>query len=379
MKKLIFLIFTLTLVVSPLVTNAYIQASLEQANTPNGRNFVRIKLRPDLASAGTHTISLATIAMRYKKSNTVDSISVDSNGYGVLQRIGRVTDPTNANYWYDRFELTTSSSSINFVAGDEYNLGLFEINGVAGQDSIQLVHESTQLLGYLYIELDEYIDATNYAFPFYGNTYDETFSSVNYHYTSIANVPLPVDLIYFEAYRSNATSAKLEWATATEEHNKGFHVQRSADGRTWKEIAFVPSKAKYGYSFTKLMYDLDDPDVYKPLGMQEVFYYRLRQVDIDGTEDYSPVRIVRFGDGVDYTINMYPNPAQNFVTISQSYNRFDYLDVTIIDAVGRAVIFNQTITNNNLDLSSITSGSYKVIIRNPKGEILELKSLIINK
>ncbi len=92
--------------------------------------------------------------------------------------------------------------------------------------------------------------------------------------------PLPVVLT---AFTGQATSAgnQLSWATATEQNSRRFEVERSADGNTFAQLGSV---AAAGTSTVARTYQFLDAAA--PAGLS---YYRLRQVDLDGTVAYSPV------------------------------------------------------------------------------------------
>ena len=47
----------------------------------------------------------------------------------------------------------------------------------------------------------------------------------------------------------------------------------------------------------------------------DIVYFRLKQVDHDGTETYTPVRVVNFED-IELVTVLYPNPAKNGETVT---------------------------------------------------------------
>jgi hypothetical protein len=110
-------------------------------------------------------------------------------------------------------------------------------------------------------------------------------SSLSLSFTVVATT-LPVQLTAFVAEPLGATAVQLRWNTAMEEHNREFVVQRSADGRNFIGIARV---AGHGTSFVPQSYSYDDKQL--PANLTRL-YYRLQQVDLDGTSTYSPVRAV---------------------------------------------------------------------------------------
>ncbi len=95
---------------------------------------------------------------------------------------------------------------------------------------------------------------------------------------------LPVELTSFTALRAG-DKVLLRWKTATEVNNYGFDIERSLDSRDWSCIAFVPGHGT-----------INTPQTYKytdfppsPVLSRPVVYYRLKQIDRDGTVDYSEV------------------------------------------------------------------------------------------
>src|SRR6185436_14857146 len=94
-----------------------------------------------------------------------------------------------------------------------------------------------------------------------------------------AYVILPVHLINFTGERINTTANRLHWTTAQEQNSAGYYIQRSGDGVSFNDIAFVKSS---GNSNTTLNYSYND----NTAGLQE-WYYKLRMVDRDGHEDHS--------------------------------------------------------------------------------------------
>lgn len=97
------------------------------------------------------------------------------------------------------------------------------------------------------------------------------------------NAPLPIELLYFDALAIGAQVA-LNWATATEQNNDFFTVERSADGLIWEEVLVMNGA---GTSIHKIDYSAVDS---RPLS--GLSYYRLKQTDYDGQFSYSTISSV---------------------------------------------------------------------------------------
>jgi hypothetical protein len=119
----------------------------------------------------------------------------------------------------------------------------------------------------------------------------------------IASSTVPVNLTLFEA-KAVENSAILRWQTASETDNDYFIIERSADGRLFESIGKVEGN---GTTNRTSSYQYLDKDI---ANSGNVFYYRLQQVDKDGTVDYSSVVSVAFENNeADFTALVLPNPA----------------------------------------------------------------------
>jgi len=142
----------------------------------------------------------------------------------------------------------------------------------------------------------------------------------------MAAAPLPVTLVAFTAQAQGA-DALLRWATASELHNDRFEVEASADGNTFRRIGTV---AGAGTSTLAHTYQLVDPAILH-YGT-DLVYYRLRQVDTDGTAAYSPVRTVAVARPAG--LALFPNPTHSAATLTGAQPG---AVVVVLDAVGRTV------------------------------------------
>ncbi|MDO7846567.1 hypothetical protein Q5H92_09385 [Hymenobacter sp. M29] len=140
--------------------------------------------------------------------------------------------------------------------------------------------------------------------------------------------PLPVTLSEFTAVAAGA-SAQLAWATASELHNDRFEIERSVDGQAFGPVGRV---AGHGTSSAGFRYAFADEQA-RRVGRR--LYYRLRQVDTDGTATYSPVRVVQFGGAAALPVALYPNPARSTATLDLSGLPAGPCAVTIHDLAGR--------------------------------------------
>ncbi|MBC7777949.1 MAG: hypothetical protein H7246_21120, partial [Phycisphaerae bacterium] len=122
------------------------------------------------------------------------------------------------------------------------------------------------------------------------------FSNVTLEYSE----PLPVELVAFNAGMHKDKAVLLNWRTASESNNEGFHIDHSPDGRSWQTRGFVPG---HGNSQTEQVYQFLDE---RPLPGTN--YYRLKQIDFNGQFEYSAIKSVLVAGDRKLAIQVYPNP-----------------------------------------------------------------------
>ncbi len=182
-----------------------------------------------------------------------------------------------------------------------------------------VVNSSTGAITYrieLYTETDITVGGTNYIMrdPLAASTYYSTTFTVNGLATASSNgfpggigcsfSPLPIELVDFSARPSQNTIA-VDWKSLSEKNSSYFTVERSADGKNWREIGSVTAKGK---SEKVQNYALTDSNPYVGIN-----YYRLRIVDLDGNFQYSAVATARMDKGS--SLHLYPNPVSAQLTV----------------------------------------------------------------
>ncbi|MBR9977706.1 MAG: T9SS type A sorting domain-containing protein [Bacteroidetes bacterium] len=162
-----------------------------------------------------------------------------------------------------------------------------------------------------------------------GNNF-ETLGSITF-YNEGASV-LPVELVSFSAALKH-DGVQLRWKTATELNNFGFEVQRSSDRDNWETLGFVQG---YGTSNSPKSYNYVDATALRT--GHTVFFYRLRQIDRDGTDDYSAILETPLMDAHTFTINpARPNPFNPSTTVGLNVDSETTVSLVVFDASGREV------------------------------------------
>ena len=162
--------------------------------------------------------------------------------------------------------------------------------------------------------------------------------------TISSSAPLPVELTRFGAV-PQAAGIALAWATASEKNSAYFEVQRSATGEAYAAIGKV---AAQGSSTSAREYAFVDA---QPLAGTS--YYRLHQVDNDGTDAYSPVVAVQ-RKGL-AAASVYPNPGADFLVLPAATGALYY---RIFNILGQALLSGQAAGSERLDITSLPTGTF---------------------
>ncbi|MFD1871211.1 T9SS type A sorting domain-containing protein [Hymenobacter bucti] len=174
--------------------------------------------------------------------------------------------------------------------------------------------------------------------------------------------PLPVNLLSFSATR-NGTQVSCNWETASEQNSDYFIVERSADGTDYAPIGKVASA---GSSASKRSYYYADANPLTSLA-----YYRLRLVDTDGSESFSPVMTVATTNklGAALVASVVPNPGNDFFELLTSGSPI--VEANIYNTLGghlqRLVPSSPQTQRLNFNLANYPAGIYVVRVQMAAG------------
>lgn len=167
---------------------------------------------------------------------------------------------------------------------------------------------------------------------------------------TISNVTLPVEILNFKAVGHDNNSVLLSWQTAWEKDNDVFVLEKGAEGRNFKEFARVSGNGNSGSIISYKTFDYaPDPGTN---------YYRLKQIDLDGTMTYSPIRIVSIAKVIN-ELSVFPNPTSRLLILQT--NTSELKTYQIADINGK-VLESKPITSNRMqiDISKLPPAIYIV-------------------
>lgn len=161
--------------------------------------------------------------------------------------------------------------------------------------------------------------------------------------------PLPVSLFSFDA-KLISDYVELTWMTASEINNDFFIVQRSIDNKNFEDIDKVAGNGNSNIIIEYTSYDLNLPE--------GDIYYRLKQIDYDGSYQYSNIIVVRNNSSSNLVI--YPNPSNGLFNI-ETYNSIEVVISSISGQIIDRFSFGEN-SKNEIDISNKSKGIYLLSI-----------------
>ena len=169
---------------------------------------------------------------------------------------------------------------------------------------------------------------------------------------------LPIELVSFTA-QCDGRSALVEWTTATEKNNDYFSLERSDDAVNFIEIARV---AGAGNSIEPIDYSYTDYGIH---GGDN--YYRLVQVDYDGTRTVSEIVVANCIEPEvgEPDVQAYPNPFSSDLTVVLDNFGNRAATIEVYDMLGKLIYTNKVAAPQNsyetiLNLSNLPPAAYTV-------------------
>ncbi len=285
-----------------------------------------------------------------------------------------------------------TSGPIVVIGGDIRNAGTIDLKGVnTSQEQVILAGVCQRLSGssdIVFQTLRSFAKFTVDGVTVYvtGNYYGPWPNLVNGGQFIVGEAPLPITLASFAAAPVlGAAGVALQWRTITEVDNYGFFIERrAADAGAFQQVDFVPTQGNgivpHDYSFT---------DAAVAAG---TWYYRLRQVDLNGDESVTDEVRVEIAGVTDVTTDAvpsafglqqnYPNPFNPETAITFTVAAVGNAKLVVYDALGRevATLFDGLaepgrMYNVRFNAAGLSSGMY--FYRLNAGAQVDMKRMVL--
>jgi len=230
----------------------------------------------------------------------------------------------------------------------------------------------------------------NSEWPFYAELRDiqmlniEDAVAVGFYGTIISTITdhiMPVELTSFSGYCENQ-GVYLSWSTSTELNNNGFEIQRCTDKNNWYTVGFVKgvgtTSEPQHYKFVNDVSHISSPNL----------YYRLKQMDFNGTFEYSNTLEVEINVPIKFSLEQnYPNPFNPSTKISWQSPVGSWQTLKVYDILGNevATLVNEYRNPGNYEVDFQSSvGSRRLangvyFYRLQVGDFIETKKMILLK
>ncbi|MCE2962605.1 MAG: T9SS type A sorting domain-containing protein [Chitinophagales bacterium] len=189
--------------------------------------------------------------------------------------------------------------------------------------------------------------------------------------SSGGGVGLPVTWAGFDA-SVQTDFTELIWHTASEQNTSHFEVEASYDGKEFKQLG--ENIAAAGNSASLLSYSFKDFD------LAPIKYYRLKQMDIEGSFEYSKIILAKRGDLADKVFEMavYPlsemNRTQYQLILKNKSTATS--QILVLDYTGKPVHTENTNSHSEiLNLSHLSPGIYMLLVFN--GDEKQMERIVV--
>ena len=269
----------------------------------------------------------------------IGTLRQDANGVYFMARSATVTVANQPTSSVDMYMYCTDAEYTALVAADPSITGLAAVKATKTTDPCGLGPKTGGTLLTNYHQFTRTGDNAH-AFGFSPTS----FSTFFLHGGA---VPLPVDLLVFNAEPYAQKQVKLTWTVANEANLQKYVIERSADGKHFSCIGAVSSLGKSQYIF------MDSAP------LQGTNYYRLVSLDHDTKEHYSMIRMVNLGK--DKTLALFPNPVSQDLMIT-GLDQNQQVQYLIYNEMGQLVnistVSGETLNTKGIDVANLASGQY---------------------
>lgn len=290
----------------------------------------------------------------------------------------------NVNFGIENLSTTPTYGATNFSINTTYLLIMKYTINTAGADSVKLwvvatgvpVNEDAAGTPEHFIYTEAGKDTVNAIALRQGSSSNSVGCVVDaIHIANAWSYLVPVEMTSFTANTVNNT-VRLNWSTATEKNNRGFVVERSINKNSWSNITFISGS---GNSTEIKNYSFTDKSV-----NSGKYYYRLKQVDFDGSFEYSKTVEADVAAPKEYKLFAnYPNPFNPSTKIAFTLPETQVVKLRVFNMLGQEIA---TLVNSKMEAGkheitfnakNLTSGVY--IYKLEAGSFVQTKTMMLVK
>jgi hypothetical protein len=315
--------------------------------TPVGmpNNTTAIMVAPFWADVDTR--SCGTVYHRANPTNTI--VSWHSVGYFSSQCdklnsfqlvISDGNDPligagNNTAFYYQSMAWTTGSASsgVGGFGGSPATAGINANDGINFSQIGEFDHAGSGYDGpFLTADGVDYLDNRCFTFPAAGCTI------------------LPVNYESLKATPVDGSFIQIDWTTNSESNNLGFELQRSLDGKNFEKIAFIEGSGQQGNAGVD--YSYEDHQARAEI----VYWYRLKQLDLNGNFLFSPVVQAMLTNAYRGHVSAaYPNPFEDEVSFELTAQFEATCTVTFTNSIGQVMLQQSRHVYPGVQITSVST------------------------
>jgi hypothetical protein len=243
-------------------------------------------------------------------------------------------------------------------------------------------------IGYTLYNTADFMGAGTVNFDYSTNTYSIVFGSVNNSINGTALDTIAFSITYkfcttwfldvnistFTAKRKDNSIIDLQWFTHNEKNDRHYELQKSVDGRNFTRLAdFAATASATATGAYSYQYQVQPNDNGKLI-------FRVKQIEKDGTEQYSPLRIIDLKTNTGQQPRLFPNPANGPVTLVFNNQKRNDWDVEILTAGGQVLdhyLFKNALLARLNNHNELPKGLYFIRSVNRKTQEQFLQRLLV--
>ncbi|MFK8009733.1 MAG: lamin tail domain-containing protein, partial [Saprospiraceae bacterium] len=268
-------------------------------------------------------------------------------------------------------DLLTTSSVFSFNGNDP--VALFKSSSII--DMVGLENAGTSNNFATNVTMTRNVDVTEpnttYTIGEWTTKSQDDFSNVGVHSMTLSS-SLPVELVEFSG-QIFPNFNRLDWKTASEKNSAYFEIESSIDGFNFKTIGKINA---IGNSNQIRRYEFVENNP------SQISYYRLKQVDLDNTFEYS--EILYLSRVIEKTnLSLSPNPANKYIYLDIEIPNEEQVEITIYSMTGQLIFRNKMELGKGkhykeINLQRFEQGVYFIEMKN-KNQLIRKKFVKVGR